>query len=386
LLVAAGTLLASFLGLICIYRACCRYAQAERAALAAAWVTLGTTIVYYNAIETSMAHGIGTAVVAVLLACWLRTYASDRYGRWFAVGVLVGLATLMRWQLATLAILPTAETCLHLMRRGTRDLLSAMTRLAVAGIGMVLAFLPQMIAWKCVYGEWLVAPLPVEPHWLSPALSELVWSENRSLLYWTPLAIVLVSASAAASWYAGTYTATGNDDVDSRCNGPACLSDPLRILLVAFLLQMYLVAALWGRPGVYLGSAFGMRHLTESLVLLAPGLAWGLERLPVQWRRCLRLAGWLLVVWNLLLICQYRYGFLPPDAGASFAKLISNARWMIRHRPWLVLTHAIVAPSVMAALLAGKMTLPRWVRTTSRLDDSHSGSCPQSSSPLGAAS
>src|SRR5262245_46754086 len=59
LLVAVGTLLASFVGLICIHRACSRCSRPNLASLTAICVTLGTTIVYYSAIETSMAHGIG---------------------------------------------------------------------------------------------------------------------------------------------------------------------------------------------------------------------------------------------------------------------------------------------------------------------------------------
>ena len=68
--------------------------------------TLGSTIVYYSAVEVSMAHGLGTASLAVLVWSWHKTYGSLRPGRWLMVGILVGVTVLMRWQLATFALLP----------------------------------------------------------------------------------------------------------------------------------------------------------------------------------------------------------------------------------------------------------------------------------------
>jgi hypothetical protein len=71
------------------------------AALAAAFLILGSTLVNYDAIELSIGHGSGIGATAFLVWYWLRTYGSPRGTRWLAVGALVGLATLMRWQLAT---------------------------------------------------------------------------------------------------------------------------------------------------------------------------------------------------------------------------------------------------------------------------------------------
>src|SRR5438270_708561 len=73
LLVGCGTLLASGLGLAFLYGICRQYARPARAALAAAFLTLGTTIVFYAAIDVSMAHGVGTMVVAALTWYWLRS-------------------------------------------------------------------------------------------------------------------------------------------------------------------------------------------------------------------------------------------------------------------------------------------------------------------------
>src|SRR5262249_43368748 len=106
LLVGATTLLASFAGLGFLYGICRRYADPIPAALAAAFLVLGSGIVFYSSIEVTMAHSVGPTATAALAWYWLRTYGSPRLGRWFLVGVLVGVAALMRWQLVTFAVLP----------------------------------------------------------------------------------------------------------------------------------------------------------------------------------------------------------------------------------------------------------------------------------------
>src|SRR5437870_2726613 len=79
------------------------------APLAVASLTLGTPIVYYSAIEVSMAHGIATAALASFICYWLKSYGSDRMRRWVLAGFLLGLAGLMRWQLLGFAVLLAGE-------------------------------------------------------------------------------------------------------------------------------------------------------------------------------------------------------------------------------------------------------------------------------------
>ena len=109
LLVGGTSLFFSLVGLLLLYGVCRQYAQPVQAALAAALLTLGTTIVYYGAVEVSMGHGLGTAALAALVYYWLKSYGSERPGRWLVVGGLVGLAALLRWQLAAFALLPIGE-------------------------------------------------------------------------------------------------------------------------------------------------------------------------------------------------------------------------------------------------------------------------------------
>jgi hypothetical protein len=335
LLVGLTTLLASVAGLGFLYAACRRYAPPARAALAAALLTLGTTIVFYSAVEVAMAHGPGAAAVAALVCYWLRTYGSRGAGRWLAVGVLVGVAALMRWQLVTFALLPAGEcllACLRTRRLDGRPVLG----LALAGLGAAAAFLPQLVAWRAVYGDWLPAPVATAHNWFRPAWWRVLLSSDRGLFYWTPLTVLALAGFAR-------WRRTGAD---------AARGEPLVLLLAAFVLQAYVVASLWGAE-VQLGVSFGLRHLTESAVALGPGLALLLGRAGRAQFRLLCGLGCLLVLWNLLLICQYRYGLVPADAGASAGHLLANAARLVVRKKLLVAGQALLGPALLW-LLAGR--------------------------------
>jgi hypothetical protein len=342
IIVGLTTLLASFAGLWFLFGICRHYAGAGRAALAAALLTLGTTLVYYSSIEVSMAHGLGAVALGAFIWYWLRTYGSECLGRWLGVGVLLGMAGLMRWQLASFAVLPMGEFLIS-WRRGRPVTCKSAGCLTLAGLGAVAAFVPQLVAWRAVYGSWLPAPLAAAHNWLQPSLWQVLVSCDRSLFYWTPLTL-LALIGFALGWK------TADSGIGDHVRTPTGRGEPLAILVSAFVLQVYLVASLWGNE-VYLGASFGMRHFTESVVVLGPGLALLLERATARQLFFLCTLGSLLVLWNLLLICQYRYGFVPAAGGALPGDLLANLGRLIVRKKFLVVGQAAIGP-VLLWLLA----------------------------------
>ncbi len=362
LMVGVTTLLASLIGLGLLYRLGRCEAGPEAAAWAAAFVTLGTPIVYYAAIEVSMAHALGTVALAGLVGYWRRTYGATRRRRWLAMGLLLGMAALMRWQLVTFAVLPAGEACWTGWRRGRaqggRAAVRTLMLLALAAAGAWAAFLPQMIAWRRVYGHWLARTMPTAHNWTQPALVQVLLGPDRGLFTWTPLVflafLATLGVAGAGMWRAVTRRTDPlpGDAVTVERHQP-------RVLLVAaFALQVYVLASLFG-DHVTLSVAFGFRYLTEALVALVPGLALLLEKAPGRWRRMLVGVGCLLVLWNLILISQYRYGWIPADAGADLSTLLANT-WHLIRRKRLLLAVQMIGP-VLLGLLAW------WGRERARL-------------------
>jgi hypothetical protein len=328
LLVAATTVVVSIAGLGCLYHACRTVAGPQQSGLSVALLVLGTTIVYYSVIEVSMAHGLGTATTCAVVSVWMVNYGLPSNRRWFLVGLMIGLAALMRWQLATLITLPAGEWLLMLWRnrKGTwKGQARHFVRPAFVAIGILLGFLPQMLAWRCVYGHWLTSPIPTAHNWFHPSWWRVLFSTDRSLFYWTPLTLVAVAA----------------------CLSVVRRSDErLLLLLGAFLLQVYAMAALFGQ-NLYLGAAYGFRQLTESLVLLAPGLALFLGRLPRRRYCWILAAGLSLVAWNLVLISELRYGYVPADQGPDLSSLLAGAVQLLARKRWLLLEQVALAPVLL---------------------------------------
>ena len=336
LLVGCTTLLSSFLGLSFLYGLCRRYADPAHAALAAGLLTLGSGIVFYGAIEVTMAHSLGPTAVAALAWYWQRTYGSARPGRWLRVGLLVGLAALMRWQLVTFAVLPAGE-CLLALRHRRRG---AVAGLALAGLGAVLAFSPQIVAWLTVYGRPFVTPITVGHNWTAPDFRRVLVDLDRGLFYWTPL--TLFACLGFLCWFQRAGCAKPQAATGSEGEVPA-------LLLAAFGLQAYVLASLWGQA-VQLGVSYGLRHFTETVVVLGPGLALLLGRGgPRQFRLVLGLAC-LLVLWNLLVICQYRYGWIPAAAGASPGELLGNVSRLIARKRFLLVGQVFAGPVLLGLL------------------------------------
>jgi hypothetical protein len=359
LAVGGTSLVFSLLGLGLIYGICLSYARPTRAALATTLLTLGTTLFYYRSIEISLPHGLGATAIAGLIWYWLNTYSSLRPGRWFLVGVLLGAACLVRWQLATFAILPTGEAAAVLLHSwGTRSGPSA--RMAFLGmacclLGTVFAFLPQLIAWKCVYGSWLVAPIQgIQYHWVTLPFWDMLFSTDRSLFYWTPLALLGLMANLIGLGRAKPIKMTSEKVEASPSVAPQAL------LCIAFLMQVYALAVIWGQgkeltdtenaSGVFLARSFGFRFLTDSLPALGPGMAWFLEKLRTKWLSGIALAGLLLVSWNFVLVALYINGYIPSDAGAGAIRLLVETRRMITEKP-LILMLILNGPFFIGALL-----------------------------------
>jgi hypothetical protein len=346
LAVGGTALLVAAAALAGLYGICRVFARPTRAALAAALLVLGTTLLNYGAIEVTMGHGSGAAATVLLVWYWLTRYGSPRTARWLAVGALVGLAALMRWQLALLALLPAGEFVLEAWRdrreQSARTLLAGAGRLALAGCAAVVVFLPQMIAWKVVYGQWLVSPVQLAHSWLHPDFERVLLSTDRGLFYWTPLTLVALFGCLLA-----LILGVGLRNRADRAQ--------LLLLLATFATQVYFLASVSG-PGVFLGSAFGQRQLTEGVVLLAPGLALLFEAVPRRPAQGLFAVCLALAVWNVLLMAEYHFEILPRQAGADLATLLANLGRLLRQRH----VHCLVflaGPALLAAALLWRRSL-----------------------------
>lgn len=291
------------------YRIARRFAGPTPAAVAAALAILATPVVCYGAVEVSLSHGPASAALALYVFVWLKTFGSTRPGRWAAVGGLLGLAALMRWQLSTFALLPAFEAA-WLASRTTdwRQRVGLAARLALAAAASVVVFTPHFAARQVVFGHPLGGMHKTAQNWFDPSLWAVLGSTEKSLCYWTPVALPALVGLAYLAVRSG------------RAAGA--------MLAAAVAVQVYAVAAILGGEA-YLGWAFGFRFLTETCVLLAPGLAVLFARVgPCGGRRLAVVAG-LLVWWNLMLLGGFRHHTGCPSGGTPVEMLEMVYRYVL---------------------------------------------------------
>lgn len=234
-----------------------------------------------------MPHMLGAAGAAVFIYLWCSLQEKPTPLRWALLGLCGGLTTLLRWQNAALFLLPGLTWvggiygCLRRRQwSGAAALTWAATLLTGAAL---LVFLPQILAWRVIYGEYVLTPPggPVRfPHWTSPWLWQVLFSAERGLFTWAPL---LLLASYGLVFLGARYRGTA---LAQACE---------------LTVQIYINAAV---VDFWAGWSFGARRFTDILPIFSLGLASLLDRLQ-KWRRPALLAFAAFPAWNFLFMLQF---------------------------------------------------------------------------------
>jgi hypothetical protein len=279
------------------------------AAVAAALLVLYATFLYWYLVhEPLMSHAASFFMAAAVLRVWWTGRERLSLRRAAALGLLIGLAACVRWQNAVLLLLPAATLARALRGRPLPAVGAGVLTLLAFGVGA----LPQMLAWKTLFGEYLLAEPPQGRDFLRlehPFLLETFFSSRHGLLFWTPL------LWAGYLGYLGL--ARRRPFLAIACGLP--------------LLVMSYVNACSG--DWWAGGSFSNRRFDSVLPLLALGLAVALEWLRgVLARRPalpLALGAGGLALWNGLFMEQYRRNLIPRDDVVSFARVTENSAALV---------------------------------------------------------
>jgi hypothetical protein len=292
-----------FVGILLMYRVVAGMFSQFAAFVSILGIWLATNVVYYMGVSPSASHVLSLFASALFVYLWWRPYSShpsplpqgeEVKGRtrwdWFVWGLSAGLMTLVRWQdilIALLALLEWVATTTADRPLTTASLARRLPSALVDGLlfvgGLVLAFLPQMVAWQILYGAPLTAPQGGGFfQFLRPEILNVWFSTKRGLFSWTP--IVLLAVLGLVPLYR-----------KHRMLGAAAV--------VIFLLETYvnsIVNDWWG------GEAFGARRFISLMPFFALGLAALIDTLRVRVSQTVLLGILLaLIVWNNLFILQY---------------------------------------------------------------------------------
>jgi hypothetical protein len=288
-LTALGSALYALIGLELLRRLALRIASPAAALWGVLTAWLASPLVFYMSAHPFMSHAVDFFVNAGFLRAWTCWEKPTPWAR-LALGWIGGLAAAVRYPNATLLLWPALEDLRQAMRAPREGIL----RLLSLGVGAWIGFLPQMIVWRVVFGAWIVG----NPYGIAgagtfdlraPHLLEVLFSTNRGLFPWTPIAAFALAGLV----------------------GPLRRARPAwaRLLLAQTGAQLYIV----GSWSVWSGAAaFGPRLLTGLFAGFALGLAALYEAGRRRWGMKPALALSLgAVAWNLILLARYGLEDVP---------------------------------------------------------------------------
>ena len=295
-----GHFLLAGLSLLLAYRVARRWCAHEPAVLGVAMLWAASPLLYYQTSNLSMSHGVTFFAVAVCMYGLINTEsAPDRLWPWLLAGAGLGLAAVTRFQAAVYGILPV---WVWLCRAGRAGDVRGLARAALAVIaGALPPVALQMLAWKTVYGSWVVYSYGAEGEkffWLKPAVREVLFSANHGLFYWHPLLLAGLAGLIALAWSKGGLAWAG---------------------VVAVAVTIYVNAAWWCW---WFGSSFGSRAFDGVFLFFMLGLAWAHERLPERAGRWLFAIGTACAGWNVAVLTLYRLAAISRNSAVTYDEML----------------------------------------------------------------
>jgi len=270
--------LAAGLGAWLAYLAAAALVSGRAAIWATLAVWLASSALYYSVISPTYSHAASMLVVSGFWLAFVRTRDRQDVRRYALLGALAGAAALMRWQDAILIGVPIWEA----LRARAGGIAGIVARATAAVAAAAITFAPQSIVWQRLYGHPLTIPQGASfMKWGSPALWQVLVSDNHGLFSWTPVLLLAVAGLAPLV------------RVDRRIGVPAAA------FLIASWYVNASVADWWG------GEAFGGRRFVGCFPVFVLGAATIFERWKDHPRR---LAGvtFAFVALTGLLLVQYQ--------------------------------------------------------------------------------
>ncbi|MCD6326603.1 hypothetical protein J7M28_03475 [bacterium] len=311
--IGIASVLASLLGIAIVFRFLREQMGIGPAALGTLGVWLAGAALHYQIFEPYMSHSLSLFAVSLFIIKSVRVGDFQKRSDWIWLGALAGLMALIRWQNLVFVIVPAALILFarYLPRTGEEK-----RKLPIWGIGIgtltaLIAFTPQMIVWKMLFGEFLVVPQGngflnlTDPH-----IIDMLFSTRNGMLLWAPvLGLAIIGLVRAA-----------------------IQRDRLGIaMLVAFSAQLFLNASVmdW-----WAGDAFGGRRFVGCFPIFAFGLARlvsdrGKKATNVttvskarMWGLAVVIAA--LVFSNTMLMTRYVTGQIPKDGSFTVGELATT--------------------------------------------------------------
>lgn len=236
--VSLGSCFYGLLALFLSFKVAKRFFSSQNSFLALLLIWLTSPFVFNFYWMPTHSHIVDSFAIALFLSKWIDSKDKDGLFWWFCYGLAFGFAVLVRWQnilFLILLFIPLRKLILPYI---------------LFLLGSLIAFSPQLIAWKVIYGKFLLIPQGEGfMRWTHPEILRFLFSSWHGLYSWTPI-LIFSTIGLFLLYQKDRRMALG--------------------FLLTFILQVYVnscVSDWWA------GTSFGARRMTNFTFIFILGLA-----------------------------------------------------------------------------------------------------------------
>ncbi|MEW6103419.1 MAG: hypothetical protein AB1630_06340 [bacterium] len=176
--VSLGSCIYGILSLFLSLKLCLRLFLIKDSFLSLLAIWLSSPFVFCFYYMPNYSHLADSFAISLFLLMWVSSKDKNGLVWWFIYGISFGLLVLVRWQNLLLGILLLIPLRIHKL----------FIQHILFGIGSFVVFLPQLIAWKIIYGKFFLIPQGEGfMRWTNPEILKFLFSSWHGLYSWTPI-------------------------------------------------------------------------------------------------------------------------------------------------------------------------------------------------------
>jgi hypothetical protein len=293
-----GQLIYTVIGLFLSVKIISRFVPINTAWLGMLFVWLSSPLLYYQTARVSLSHN---TVYFLTLTIFYLTFKiidnTQNWRAWFGLGFFSGFLIITRSTAVTYLIFPALVIIKYLFSDSPGS--QKWKRLALFIIPSLAMVFVQLLAWKLLYGTWIIYTYEGESFdFLHPQIGPILFSHFHGLLNWHPLLSVGLIVFIL-------YTFTKKSIPKSW--------------IISFIAIVYINAS-W--HSWWFGSSFGHRAFESSIFFAMLGYALLLDKYEKNWfiTQSLYLVANLACVWNLILLSLYFTQLIARDSPVSYSE------------------------------------------------------------------
>jgi hypothetical protein len=275
-----------FLGFLLQYRILRDFFSAWVSFWAVLTLWFGAHAVYYMYVTPPMSHATSIFTTSLFVFTWYKLRNRDSASAWFVIGMVGGLAAIVRWQDGLFLVIPIFD------RKQIRLKLICL-------VAAFLMFIPQVWVWWILNGElnpYSTGNLKGKLFWNGKYFFPVLFSSYHGLFVWTPVIALCII---------GFFYLIKTDK-------------SFWLLILVFLLQFYFIICADTWQG---GSGFGLRYLISCTIVFTFGLA----ALYSRWQsKVVPSVSIFFIIWNLFMVIQVGIGMIPRDGHFKISQMIRN--------------------------------------------------------------